>query len=320
MSGAPLQPHDEQVHAVDPAVPSWNESWFFSFIDLDGGPAGFFRLGALANQGRAMLWSFVHVGGEWLGVEESRLGYDHLDLADGMAYDRWALRFGWRPDPPLEGARFHFEGDALVRSGPDAGARRHVVIELTAAATGPAVRTGSGRDEALSTFEMGRLEQPLEATGSVTVDGVRHEVRAGAHRDRSWGPREWKQAFTLGDLQAPGRQLYFVGRSGLDVGMGFERDGDAIRHGVISGAIDFADERRTIDGARLRFEATGAPPVEATLRPITPSVCFDMAHTADPPKRWLYWRTLVEADVDGWDGPCRGWFESCRYGTGKMQA
>lgn len=31
---------DEQVHPFDPAVWSWNESWYFSWIDLDGGPAG----------------------------------------------------------------------------------------------------------------------------------------------------------------------------------------------------------------------------------------------------------------------------------------
>ena len=47
---------DEQVHPFDPAVWSWNESWYFSWIDLDGGPAGFFRL----------------------GVEHILTGYDHL--------------------------------------------------------------------------------------------------------------------------------------------------------------------------------------------------------------------------------------------------
>jgi hypothetical protein len=310
----PLVALDERSHPVDPAVWSWNESWFSSFVDHDGGPAGFFRLGALPNQGRAMLWSFVHVGDEWLGVEEARLTFDHLDLTEGLGYDRWALRFGWRPDPPLAGARFSFDGDALVRSGPGAGAHRHVVIDLACTATGDAVRTGSGRDEALSTHEISRFEQPLEVRGSVVVDGVRHEVRGGGHRDRSWGPREWRQAFTLGDLQAPGHQLYFVGRSGLEVGMGFERDGAEVRHGAVSGEVDFDDEHRTIVGARIRLDAGGAPPLEATLRPLAPSIAFDMAHTAEVPERWLYWRTLVEADVPGWGAPCRGWFESCRWG------
>ena len=50
---------DEHVHPFDPAVWSWNESWYFSWIDLDGGPAGFFRLGLLPNQERAMIWCYV---------------------------------------------------------------------------------------------------------------------------------------------------------------------------------------------------------------------------------------------------------------------
>ena len=33
------------------------------------------------------------------------------------------------------------------------------------------------------------------------------------------------------------------------------------------------------------------------------------------PERWLYWRTLVVARVEGWDETCRGWFETSRYGT-----
>ena len=56
------------------------------------------------------------------------------------------------------------------------------------------------------------------------------------------------------------------------------------------------------------------PRVEAELRPIAPSVTFDMAHTCEKPEHWLYYRTLVEATVSGWDTPCRGWFESSRYG------
>ena len=183
----PLTAADERVHPVDPAAWSWSESWFFSWIDLDGGPAGFFRVGVLPNQGRAMLWSFLHVGGQWLGVEESRLAFDDLDLDDGVAYDRWGLRFGWRPDPPLE-ERASPSLPMPSRSGADAGAYVPVSVDLRCTATGRAVRTGSGDDDERSAHETGRLEQPLEASGTVVVGGRRHDVTAGAHRDRSWGP------------------------------------------------------------------------------------------------------------------------------------
>jgi hypothetical protein len=53
---------DETFHQFDPHDWLWNESWFFSWIDLEGGPVGFFRIGVLPNQQRAMLWNFVYTG------------------------------------------------------------------------------------------------------------------------------------------------------------------------------------------------------------------------------------------------------------------
>ena len=84
---------------------------------------------------------------------------------------------------------------------------------------------------------------------------------------------------------------------------------------VADGSIDFDDEGRTIREAWIRAEDPGSEPLEITMRPIAPSVVFDMAHTCEVPERWLYWRTLVEAEVPGWGGPCRGWFETSRYGV-----
>ena len=325
---------DEKMHPTDPDDWSWSESWFFSWIDLDGGPAGFARVGVLPNQRRAMLWSFVHVDGSWLGIEETRLAFDDLDLTDGVAYDKWGLRFAWQPDPPLAGARFTFERDCLVRSGPRAGAHLPLSIDLACRSTGDCVATSGGDDdERTSPYEAMRLEQSLEAAGCVLVDGESHGVRAGAHRDRSWGPREWRQTFSLGDLQAPGRQLYFVGRTFPGLGMGFLRDeGEPLRHLVITdGEIDFDDAGRTIRSARLHFDGgDNADDLDVTFEPITPSVAFDMAHTCEVPEHWLYWRALVSARVSRSDEAvrtkrsaaepegavvvCRGWFETSRYG------
>ena len=293
----------------------WNESWFFSWIDHAGGPAGFFRVGVLPNQGRAMLWGFVHVDGGWLGVEESRLAFGDLDLSDGIAYDRWALRFAWVPEEPLRRARFRFEADTLVRSGPNAGTYRTLQVELACTATAPPIPTGTGDDDRVSEYDAARLEQMLSATGTVTVDGQVHTVSAGAHRDRSWGPREWRQEFTLGDLQTPDRQLYFVGRTFPGLGMVLLRDGADVRHLLITdGTLDFIDGGLGLGQAWLRVD-DGDTPIEIMLRPIAEPIRFDMAHTCPEPERWPYWRTLVEAQVTGWDAPCRGWFETSRYGT-----
>jgi hypothetical protein len=313
---------DENMHPVDPDDWTWSESWFFSWIGLDAGPAGFARVGVLPNQQRAMLWAFVHVDGSWLGIEETRLAFDDLDLSDGVAYDKWGLRFAWRPDPPLGGARFTFERDCLVRTGPRAGAHLPLSIDLVCGATGDCVATSGGDDDRTSPYEAMRLEQPLDATGDVVFDGKSYAVRAGAHRDRSWGPREWRQTFSLGDLQAPGRQLYFVGRTFPGLGMGFLREaGKPLRHLVITdGEIDFDDDGRTIGSARLHFDGgTDGGSLDVTFAPITPSVAFDMAHTCRVPEDWLYWRTLIEARVSGPDEVCRGWFETSRYGCGPTE-
>jgi hypothetical protein len=307
---------DERRHAADPEIWSWNESWFFSFIDLDGGPAGFFRVGLLPNQRRAMLWNFVHVDGAWLGIEESRLGFDDFELAEGLAYDRWGMQFAWRPDPSLSGARFSFEGSLLARTGPNAGAWVPVSIDLRCQATTACEGTRSGSAADASSYPIDRFEQSLQATGRLVVDGETREVHAGAHRDRSWGPREWRVAFVLGDLQGGGRQLYFACPS-AGAGFGFERDGtgELVQLRWTSDSIDCDDRARTVAPSRMAFERPDGTRFDVEVEPIAPSVAFDMAHTCEEPEHWLYWRTLIQAKVPGWDAPCRGWFEANRYGV-----
>jgi hypothetical protein len=315
---SPYVAADELVHRADPAQPSWNESWFFSWIDSGGGPAGFFRVGVMPHQQRAMLWCFVYADGEWLAIEESRVSTDHLDLASGISHDRWALQFGWEPKPPLEGAHFTASGSFLARSGPRSGAWVPVSIDLTCSATSDCFGTGASEDGKLGgEYPAARFEQSLAVSGTVVVGGETHAVRAGGHRDRSWGPREWRQPFALGDVQSPHGQLYFVGRpNGL--GMAYLRElSQEVRHFIWSEAkLDYDDEQRTIRSGRLELAGAGDDRLTVELTPLGPSVAFDMAHTSDPPEHWLYWRTLVQARVTGWDAPAPGWFEASRYGSG----
>ncbi|MBL7491100.1 hypothetical protein I6A60_27730 [Frankia sp. AgB1.9] len=305
-------PADESRHPSDPGDWSWSESWYFSWIDLDGGPAGFFRLGLLPNQRRAMLWCFVHVDGAWHGVDESRLALDHVDLAAGPAYDQWGLRFGWQPRPPLVGAHFTCAGTFLTRSGSGSGAYVPVSIDLVCASTSDCISAAPAADTAYPT---GRFEQSMTASGTVSVGGRRWQVRAGAQRDRSWGPREWRVPFAIGDLQGEDRQLYFVGSPLHGRGSGYlrERSGELRRLRWVDGTVGYDDEANTLSPGVLRFEAADGARIEAALAPVTPSVCFDTAHTCREPEQWPYWRTLVEARVTGWEGTCRGWFEASRY-------
>ena len=309
---------DEQVHASDPNDWSWNESWFISWIDLDGGPAGFFRVGLLPNQQRAMLWSFVYVNGDWLGIEESRLHLDDFDLTDGLAYDKWGLRFEWHPDRPMQGARFRFDGTALTRSGPNAGAYSRLSLKLACRATGAAAGPGSRQEGAAKPYPVDRFEQSLEASGNLVIDGTSRAVRAGAHRDRSWGPREWRLQFTIGDVQGQDRQLYFVGSPAYGIGAGYLREGASPLRNLawVGGSVEYNDDARTILPGQLAFDDPDGNRIDVDITPIAPSVAFDMAHTCEEPEQWLYWRTLIEARVPGWDGTHRGWFEADRYAPG----
>ena len=141
-------------------------------------------------------------------------------------------------------------------------------------------------------------------------------MRAAGHRDRSWGPRNWRVAFTLGDLQSEHAQLYFVGAPQLGEGSGgYLRDAAGVRRvACVDGALHYDDAARTMDPARLRFETEDGEAVEVELDPISASVSFDMAHTCEEPEHWLYWRVLVAARVSGWPEHVRGWVEASRYG------
>ncbi|MFN8025582.1 MAG: hypothetical protein U0W40_04235 [Acidimicrobiia bacterium] len=318
---AGFTPVDEQLHAHDPADWSWNESWFFSFVDLDGGPACTFRVGVLPNQGRAMLWCFLYVDGAWVTVEESRLAWDGFDFSRGVAYDQWAISFASRDDEPFTSGRFTFEGAGLVRSGPQSGRRVPFTIDLEYRAAGDVHGSGhSDADTAKTTHPIGRFEQPLTATGTVTVGEQSFPVRAGAHRDKSWGPRDWRIGFLIGDLQSEHGELYFVGAPADPVPRvgGYLRasgSSELVRLACVEGSIELDDAHATVAPVHLVFETPGGERVEVDMAPVGPSAQFDMAHTCEVPEHWLYWRHLVEARVSAWDGPARGWFEASRYGA-----
>jgi hypothetical protein len=306
--------NDEHVHPYDPAVWSWNESWYFSWIDLDGGPAGFFRLGLLPNQERALSWSYVLDDGVWYGTEETRLRFDDFELGDGMAYDRFGLRFGWRPGDPA--AAFTYHGIVREVTGAGAGGFVPVALDLDATPTTEVFGTGTGNDVGSEEYRASRFEQSMAVTGTARIGGRAHAVRAAGHRDRSWGPRNWRVTFTLGDLQSEGAQLYFVGAPQLaERGGGYLRDASGVRRvHCTDGTIHYDDAARTIRPATLRFATEYGEELDVELVPASPSISFDMAHTCQVPEHWLSWRTLVDATVSGWNGAARGWVEANRYG------
>jgi hypothetical protein len=77
--------------------------------------------------------------------------------------------------------------------------------------------------------------------------------------------------------------------------------------------IAFDDERRTVLEASVTFATPTGDALKVQMTRLSPSIVVDIGHTCQVPERWLYWRTLVHANVEGWDAPVRGWFETSRY-------
>jgi hypothetical protein len=202
-------------------------------------------------------------------------------------------------------------------TGAGAGGFTPLSIALDATPTTERIGTGTGSDLGSEQYPAARFEQSMRVDGTVTIDGASHAIRAAGHRDRSWGPRNWRVAFTLGDLQSEDAQLYFVGGPQLaERGGGYLRDATGFRSlRCTGGTIDYDDAARTIAPAKLRFAAVdGDEALDVEIVPASPSVSFDMAHTCEVPEHWLYWRILVDAHVSGWPTPARGWVEASRYG------
>ncbi len=311
-----LDPAAEQFHVHDPSVTTWNESWLVSWLPPDGSSAGLFRLGTLTNQGRAWLWLFLWTGAEWVAVEETRLGYDHLRRGDGVAYDQWGLSFSYQPVEDLQRGRFRLAGIGRIRTGPRSGHLVPVQIDLDLTARTPCFTTGAGRDDSMSRFPASRFEQSMSASGTVTIDGTETRIDTPAHRDRSWGPRTWQYPFMLGDLQSPDLQVYFAAAPNAEGGRG----GGYVREGSETHAIASIDAHMSYDdpGATIRpsdmtFTDTRGTVRSYRIEPIAPSVQFDMAHASDPPRHWSYWRTLVRATPSTGAEPIIGWFEANRF-------
>jgi hypothetical protein len=192
-----------------------------------------------------------------------------------------------------------------------------IALDLRATPTTEVFGTGTGNDLGSEAYPASRFEQSMAVTGTVRIGDETRSVRAAGHRDRSWGPRNWRVTFTLGDLQSEDAQLYFVGAPQLaERGGGYLRDASGVRPlRCTAGTIDYDDVARTIAPVTLRFETAHGDGLDVELVPASPSISFDMAHTCEAPEHWLYWRILVDASVSGWTGSTRGWVEANRYGV-----
>ncbi len=191
-----LDAHHDFAHPVE-SDQAWSESYYFNAYDPVTDTGFFTRIGVRPNDGTMdagmSVWlpgqSLAHVG----GVRECHEMTDSDLAVAGVRYDRIEPMHAWRITA-AGGARAW----DLARVDDRA---RSVAVEIDARfdALTPAIgvdgRGGSGDGASAQTRQSvgkGHLEQAGRWTGSITVDGVRHEfAEARGNRDKSWGPRRW---------------------------------------------------------------------------------------------------------------------------------
>jgi hypothetical protein len=183
---APFELSDSDDFSHSPgAEPLWNESWYFDFADPEGGLGGWVRLGLYPNEDRA--WINVFVCGPdrptfALNDFHAPLPKDPFDVkAAGISLTQ-------EVSAPLKRLRVtaggtgerHDDPAGLLRG--ESGVPAEVSLDLTWDTVGVpyAYRIAT------------RYEIPCTVSGTVTVDGVTHELNAVAgQRDHSWGVRDW---------------------------------------------------------------------------------------------------------------------------------
>jgi hypothetical protein len=192
-----LDARHDLAHPVE-GDSAWSESYYFNAYD-PGSDSGFFtRVGIRPNEGTMDVGMSLWLPGGELG--EYRWVKDQREMVDTVL-DVGVVRYEMLE--ALQAWRITMEGEVEARPcvrGAAPGRPVAVALDVRFEAITPAVGTdgqpsGPKSAEAAAaagTVGKGHLEQAGRWTGTLTVDGTRHEwADAHGNRDRSWGPRRW---------------------------------------------------------------------------------------------------------------------------------
>ena len=316
-----LRPEDEGPHPHSPAHESWQESWFWDWLDERGECAGHCRFGIHPSQDRAWLWLYLFAGSEWVALDEARLPLSGW-RGTSVAWDGWGLRLTFDATAPLRAGRLQVEGFGRVLSGPRAGLLLPLGIDLSLEGAGLARARGPGRvgGPGPSGFLANRYEQATEVSGSLRLGATELPFHGYGGREHVWGPRSWNLEWEVLALRLPGARVQAsvvkipeVGR--LATGL-LERDLP-----VPLAAADFELEYRDDDLAhavsgRVTLRGDDGSTIAGRLESIS-AADLDISPMLAPHQRSVCRRALVRfwPRRTGWrkPSPCVGWFESNRF-------
>jgi hypothetical protein len=227
-----LEPHDEFMHALGPE-PNFNESMYFNVYDPAEGIGGFFRLGNRANEGTGEMTACLY-------LPDGRVAFmfGRPAVTDNASFDAAGMRF--EVVEPFTELRVTYDGPLVLLDDPLAMADPRTAFTGNPQVDGSVALTYRGRSDMFGgepdtptekpgeEFARGHYEQLVEASGTVVVGDISHQIHGYGLRDHSWGPRYW---------QAPWYYRWLTANFGPDFGfMGSRiarRDSDGTRGGFV---------------------------------------------------------------------------------------
>jgi hypothetical protein len=105
--------------------------------------------------------------------------HDHIGIPDSLSFDDWQVGPG----------RLTLSDDMMKSSIEFRGAR--VTIDYEWTGLNPSFGFAANRNGCPDWLAWDRTEQGGHVTGTLTLDGTTHEIDGLAHRDHSWGMRDW---------------------------------------------------------------------------------------------------------------------------------
>jgi hypothetical protein len=225
-----LEPEDDYMHA-NTGEPNFNESMYFNFFDPQRKRGGFVRIGNRPNEGFAeVTLSLYEPDGTAL------FNYKRPEIADNSAFAAGGMRF--EVVRPFERLRISYEGRAVYLARPleledprrafTANPHRPVTVRLEVEGLSPMYGGEVDEQSSEMVFAKGHCEQHVRAHGTVTIDGIDHDIDGLGLRDHSWGPRSW---------QSPKLYRWLTGQ--FDSGFGFMGSQIVTRSGaeILSGFV-----------------------------------------------------------------------------------
>jgi hypothetical protein len=163
----------------------WNESWYFDFVDAEGGFGGWVRLGLIPNQDTA--WINVLFCGP--DMPTIALTDFHAEMPVDLSEIRGdGVELGLWPGEPMQSYRVTASGSGHAHDDPaallrgESGRPVAVTMDLTWTTVGTPYQYRITP----------RYEIPCTVTGTVTVGEQQYRVESVAgQRDHSWGVRDW---------------------------------------------------------------------------------------------------------------------------------